>query len=44
MTANILKELKETLPEGLFNMIAQSLPDKMPESKVKEFAKRIAEE
>ncbi|MBI3036936.1 DNA-directed RNA polymerase subunit A'' [Candidatus Woesearchaeota archaeon] len=44
MAASVLKELKDALPEGVFNMIAGAIPDKLSESKAREVAKRISDE
>ena len=44
MTADGLKELQEILPEGVYNMVLEALPDKLPDSKIKAFAKKVAEE
>ncbi|MBI2581041.1 DNA-directed RNA polymerase subunit A'' [Candidatus Woesearchaeota archaeon] len=44
MASDALKELQETLPEGVYRMVAELLPEKLSDSKAKEFAKKVADE
>ncbi len=44
MTANILKELQNILPPGVYSMVAESMPDKISEAKAREIVRRIADE
>ncbi len=44
MASDVLKELRETLPEGVYRMVVEALPEKLSDSKMKEFAKKVADE
>ncbi len=44
MSANALKELKELLPKGVYDLVVEALPEKFSESKAKAFADRVIAE
>ena len=44
MTANALKDLKGVLPTAVYDLVVESLPDKVSELKAREIAGRIASE
>ena len=44
MTADGLKELQEILPEGVYKMVLEAMPEKLGDSKTKAFARKVADE
>ena len=44
MASDVLKELHETMPEGVYKLVVRALPEKLSDSKMKEFVKKISDE